>query len=75
MEQIHTHWAKTVQSSPDVIEMAFIPITALLDGVHGKEHLTRAINLYLECKVNFWVVLVSCSNRIWIEAHSFDIPF
>lgn len=50
LEQNHTQWAKTVQSSPDVIEMTFYPITALLDGVVGKEHLIRAISLYLECK-------------------------
>ncbi|KAA3454631.1 MACPF domain-containing CAD1-like protein [Gossypium australe] len=50
LEQNHTQWAKTVQSSPDVIEMTFYPITALLDGVAGKEHLIRAISLYLEYK-------------------------
>ncbi|XWS13057.1 hypothetical protein CRYUN_Cryun36dG0004700 [Craigia yunnanensis] len=50
LEQNHTQWAKTVRSSPDVIEMTFYPITALLDGVVGKEHLTRAIRLYLEYK-------------------------
>ncbi|XVE84347.1 hypothetical protein DITRI_Ditri17bG0005400 [Diplodiscus trichospermus] len=50
LEQNHTQWAKTVRSSPDVIEMTFYPITALLDGVAGKEHLTRAIDLYLEYK-------------------------
>lgn len=52
MEQNHVRWARTVRSSPDVIEMTFYPITALLDGVAGKEHLTRAILLYLECKNN-----------------------
>lgn len=51
LEQNHSRWAKTVQSSPDVIEMTFCPITALLDGVTGKEHLSRAIALYLECKI------------------------
>ncbi|MFQ6632447.1 hypothetical protein Gotur_009730 [Gossypium turneri] len=50
LEQNHSQWAKTVQSSPDVIEMTFYPITALLDGVAGKEHLIRAISLYLEYK-------------------------
>ncbi|KAK8558272.1 hypothetical protein V6N13_038745 [Hibiscus sabdariffa] len=49
LEQNHARWAKTVRSSPDVIEMTFYPITALLDGVAGKEHLARAISLYLEC--------------------------
>ncbi|KAK6118201.1 hypothetical protein DH2020_047987 [Rehmannia glutinosa] len=50
LEQNHTQWARTVRSSPDVIEMSFFPITELLDGVRGKEHLTRAIALYLEYK-------------------------
>ncbi|OMO94541.1 hypothetical protein CCACVL1_05933 [Corchorus capsularis] len=50
LEQNHSQWAQTVRSSPDVIEMTFYPITALLDGVAGKEYLTRAISLYLEYK-------------------------
>ncbi|XP_022144069.1 MACPF domain-containing protein CAD1-like [Momordica charantia] len=50
LEQNHVRWARTVRLSPDVIEMTFFPITALLDGVTGKEHLTRAILLYLEYK-------------------------
>ncbi|XP_052173438.1 MACPF domain-containing protein CAD1-like [Diospyros lotus] len=50
LEQSHTHWARTVRSSPDVIEMSFFPITLLLEGVSGKEHLARAIGLYLEYK-------------------------
>ncbi|KAL7095133.1 hypothetical protein ACP275_10G005300 [Erythranthe tilingii] len=50
LEQSHTQWAKTVRSSPDVIEMEFFPITELLDGVKGNEHLSRAIALYLEHK-------------------------
>ncbi|XP_031406102.1 MACPF domain-containing protein CAD1-like [Punica granatum] len=50
LEQNHDQWARTVQSSPDIIEMTFSPISSLLDGITGKEHLTRAINLYLEYK-------------------------
>ncbi|KAF4378959.1 hypothetical protein F8388_022046 [Cannabis sativa] len=50
LEQNHIRWARTIRSSPDVIEMTFCPITALLDGVVGKDYLTRAINLYLEYK-------------------------
>lgn len=46
----HIQWARTVHSAPDVIEMAFFPITSLLDNIPGKEHLIRAINLYLEYK-------------------------
>lgn len=49
LEQSHTQWARTIRSSPDVIEMSFFPITPLLEGMTGKEHLTRAIDLYLEC--------------------------
>ncbi|XP_054782243.1 MACPF domain-containing protein CAD1-like [Prosopis cineraria] len=50
LEQDHSRWAKTVRSSPDIIEMTFCPMTGLIDGVIGKEHLTRAIGLYLEYK-------------------------
>lgn len=50
LEQNHSVWIKTVESSPDIIEMTFCPITDLLDDVPGKEHLTRAIGLYLEYK-------------------------
>ncbi|KAL6574491.1 cinnamoyl-Coa reductase [Orobanche minor] len=50
LEQSHIQWGTTVQSSPDVIEMSFFPITELLDGVRGNEYLTRAIALYLEYK-------------------------
>ncbi|CAH9134704.1 unnamed protein product [Cuscuta epithymum] len=50
LEQSHINWVKTVKSSPDVIEMSFFPIAMLLEGIKGKEHLTRAINLYVEYK-------------------------
>ncbi|KAK6943261.1 Membrane attack complex component/perforin (MACPF) domain [Dillenia turbinata] len=50
LEQSHTQWARTVWSAPDVIEMGFVPITGLLEGITGNEHLIRAINLYLEYK-------------------------
>eukprot|EP01018_Ginkgo_biloba_P000766 Gb_31629 [translate_table: standard] len=46
----HLEWMTTVSSSPDVIDMSFFPIAALLDGIPGKDHLTRAIDLYLEYK-------------------------
>jgi alkyl hydroperoxide reductase subunit AhpC len=52
LEQNHIRWARTVESSPDVIEMTFVPIADLLVGVPGKEHLIRAIALYLECKTS-----------------------
>ncbi|CAJ1948412.1 unnamed protein product [Sphenostylis stenocarpa] len=50
LEQNHSKWLSTVKSSPDIIEMTFCPITALLDELPAKEHLTRAIGLYLEHK-------------------------
>ncbi|XP_071738438.1 MACPF domain-containing protein CAD1-like isoform X2 [Rutidosis leptorrhynchoides] len=50
LEQSHTQWEKTVKYSPDVICMQFVPIISLLDGLPGKEHLTRAISVYLEYK-------------------------
>ncbi|XP_029127868.1 MACPF domain-containing protein CAD1 [Cajanus cajan] len=50
LEQNHIMWVRTVWSSPDVIEMTFCPITDILDEVPGREHLTRAIGLYLEYK-------------------------
>ncbi|CAN6444477.1 unnamed protein product [Victoria cruziana] len=48
--QSHTKWAETVISAPDVINMTFLPISSLLDGVPGRKHLIRAIELYLEYK-------------------------
>ncbi|KAF9597690.1 hypothetical protein IFM89_021168 [Coptis chinensis] len=48
--QSHIQWVETIRNSPDVIEMTFFPITALLDGIPCKDHLSRAISLYLEYK-------------------------
>ncbi|KAK1312314.1 MACPF domain-containing protein CAD1 [Acorus calamus] len=48
--QSHMEWKRTVFSSPDATEMSFVPIASLLDGVPGKDHLIRAISLYLEYK-------------------------
>lgn len=63
--QSHTQWEKTVQYSPDVIEMSFFPITLLLEEIFGKDHLTRAINLYLECKTSQLLVLdTNLNNQI-----------
>ncbi|GAV80563.1 MACPF domain-containing protein [Cephalotus follicularis] len=50
LEQIHARWAQTVQSAPDVVNMTFVPIVSLLEGVPGTKHLARAIDLYLEYK-------------------------
>lgn len=43
-------WATSVSSSPDVINMTFLPIISLLNGLPGAKHLARAIGLYLERK-------------------------
>ncbi|GLJ47932.1 hypothetical protein SUGI_1011950 [Cryptomeria japonica] len=48
--QSHKDWLSTVPLAPDVINMSFVPVTSLLDGVPGKDHLRRAIDLYLEYK-------------------------
>lgn len=48
--QSHSNWTKTVRQAPAIIEMTFVPITSLLNGIPGKDHLTRAITLYLEHK-------------------------
>ncbi|OIW00902.1 hypothetical protein TanjilG_19843 [Lupinus angustifolius] len=50
LEQNHSKWVRTIKSSPDIIEMTFCPITDLLGERPCKEHLTRAIGLYLEYK-------------------------
>nr|XP_023920234.1 MACPF domain-containing protein CAD1-like [Quercus suber]POF25200.1 macpf domain-containing protein cad1 [Quercus suber] len=72
LEQNHTQWTRTVPCSPDVIEMTFFPITALLDGVAGKEYLTRAIGLYLEYKPpveELRYFLEFQIPRIWAPVH------
>lgn len=33
-----------------MINMTFMPIVSLLEGVVGIKHLARAIDMYLECK-------------------------
>ncbi|CAL0324630.1 unnamed protein product [Lupinus luteus] len=50
LEQNHSKWVRTIKSSPDIIEMTFCPITDLLGERPCKEHLARAIGLYLEYK-------------------------
>ncbi|XP_015958051.1 MACPF domain-containing protein CAD1 [Arachis duranensis] len=50
LEQDHAKWAETVKLAPDIINMTFTPIVSLLEGVAGVNHLTRAIDLYLEYK-------------------------
>ncbi|KAK9124715.1 hypothetical protein Sjap_014317 [Stephania japonica] len=48
--QSRIEWESTVRDSPDVIEMTFVPITALLDDLPYKDHIIRAIGFYLEYK-------------------------
>ncbi|GJN15179.1 hypothetical protein PR202_gb02073 [Eleusine coracana subsp. coracana] len=42
--QCHSKWLSTITGSPDVISMAFAPITTLLTGVPGAGFLNHAIN-------------------------------
>ncbi|XP_057972866.1 MACPF domain-containing protein CAD1-like [Malania oleifera] len=72
LEQSHTHWARTIWSSPDVIEMTFSPITSLLEGVIGKDYLARAIDLYLEYKPRIEELryfLEFQIPRVWAPVH------
>uniref|UniRef100_A0A0E0PR25 MACPF domain-containing protein n=1 Tax=Oryza rufipogon TaxID=4529 RepID=A0A0E0PR25_ORYRU len=48
--QGHSKWLSTISGSPDVISMAFVPITSLLTGVRGCGFLNHAVNLYLRYK-------------------------
>lgn len=48
--QSHKEWVDTVHFAPDVINMSFLPVVSLLEGLPGKDHLKRAIDLYLEYK-------------------------
>ncbi|KAI4299415.1 hypothetical protein L6164_032881 [Bauhinia variegata] len=48
--QSFNRWLSTIPHSPNVISMAFVPITALLGSVLGKGFLTHAMNLYLRYK-------------------------
>ncbi|XP_072994599.1 MACPF domain-containing protein CAD1-like [Typha latifolia] len=48
--QNHVEWTRTVHRAPDVINMTFLAIVSLLNGVPGIRYLAHAINLYLEYK-------------------------
>lgn len=48
--QSHKEWKDTVHLAPDVINMLFLPVVSLLEALPGKDHLKRAIDLYLEYK-------------------------
>lgn len=48
--QSHKVWVDTIGRNPDVINMSFVPVVSLLEGLPGKDHLRRAIDLYLEYK-------------------------
>ena len=41
-----------------MINMTFVPIVSLLEGVAGIKHLARAIELYLECKDLTFVIMI-----------------
>ncbi|KAK3035259.1 hypothetical protein RJ639_034696 [Escallonia herrerae] len=53
----HHKWCQTVQLEPDVISMSFVPISSLLSGVHGSGYLSHAINLYLRCEKEIYLLL------------------
>ncbi|KAI4365137.1 hypothetical protein MLD38_021152 [Melastoma candidum] len=46
----HKQWLSTINQSPNVISMAFVPITSLMTGVRGNGFLGHAVNLYLRYK-------------------------
>ncbi|XP_009406153.2 MACPF domain-containing protein CAD1 [Musa acuminata AAA Group] len=48
--QNHAEWVHTISSAPDVINMTFLPIVSLLNGIPGIQNLSRAVDLYLEYK-------------------------
>ncbi|GMI91557.1 necrotic spotted lesions 1 [Hibiscus trionum] len=48
--QSHSQWLSTILQSPNVISMAFAPITSLLSGTRGNGFLNHAVNLYLRYK-------------------------
>lgn len=48
--QSHKVWVDTIALNPDVINMSFLPVVSLLEGLPGKDHLQRAIDLYLKYK-------------------------
>lgn len=66
LEQSYAKWAKTVEGAPDVINMTFLPIVSLLEGVAGIKHLARAIELYLECK-DLTVVIMPCVQLCFLQ--------
>nr|XP_010924700.1 MACPF domain-containing protein CAD1 [Elaeis guineensis] len=74
--QNHDEWKNTVPSAPDVINMTFIPIVSLLNGLPGIQYLARAIDLYLEYKPpieELQYFLEFQMQRVWAPAPS-SIP-
>ncbi|QCE14334.1 P-loop containing nucleoside triphosphate hydrolase [Vigna unguiculata] len=59
LEQNHSKWVETVKLAPDIINMTFTPIVSLLEGVPGVNHLTRAIDLYLEYEDMYYIFLAT----------------
>lgn len=56
--QNHADWVHTILSAPDVINITFLPIVSLLNGLPGIQNLSRAVDLYLECKCWFKSLLL-----------------
>ncbi|KAG1367782.1 putative MACPF domain-containing protein CAD1 [Cocos nucifera] len=74
--QNHAEWKNTVPSAPDVINMTFLPIVSLLNGLPGIQYLARAIDLYLEYKPpieELQYFLEFQIQRVWAPAPS-SIP-
>ncbi|MQL85983.1 hypothetical protein Taro_018522 [Colocasia esculenta] len=70
-------WASSVPSSPDVIDMTFLPIISLLDERPGTKHLARAIDLYLEHKPpieELQYFLEFQIQRVWAPTRTNIIP-
>ncbi|XP_009416434.2 MACPF domain-containing protein CAD1 [Musa acuminata AAA Group] len=48
--QNHADWVHTILSAPDIINITFLPVVSLLNGLPGIQNLSRAVDLYLEYK-------------------------
>ncbi|KAL6001298.1 hypothetical protein ACLOJK_007031 [Asimina triloba] len=70
----HSEWLLTLPSTPDVINMSFVPIISLLKDVPGRGFLSHAINLYLRYKPpisELEYFLDFQSHKIWAPVHSY----
>lgn len=64
LEQSYSKRARTVEGAPGMINMTFVPIISLLEGVAGIKHLARAIELYLDSNFCYYAISpVLCSSK------------